>query len=755
MNIFELFGKVSLEGSDKIKGQLTDLEKNTEKLQKRLKMVGAAFTAVGAAGIKLTDDALKLNARLGVTAITIGSTTEEMRGMVLETANVTFGIDEVIKTFDLLARAGLRSEEQIKFVATAFDTLADAVGGVSSTITSQLIMAMKTFQMSADDIAGSTDKMTFLLMNTTLSMDNFAAVVGYITPDLVEMGLTLDDTIALLGIMEGKGVSGAVATREFRSAITEATTEQIPLNEALGVTTKELEDYKAKLQDTTGLTQEYADAANAQYGVMDNLRFMWSKITFQLGSVLTPLQPVFALMTAMGPVMIFLSTSVGASSLAWLSHAGSVMKSHINQVLHIGSTTALAATTTAAAGATVVATGAQHGLNAAMMANPIIAIIAGIAALVTAIVFMWKNWESVSMQMEAGWLRFKQLLGLGTPTTQAQLDALKLEATWIGVRNQVTEAYDTIISEVDRATQAAITGAQNVADVEIAALEARAQAYRDKHYEKMKFIDDEMMAEIQAANPALYAQLLGFEKEIEGLDNREAARKKTADAKAISDLEQQLKSDDLHYNERVAIEDKLEALEDAGEVERIMKDRNLAIDKSNMEGYFENQKTAAEKQLQETISGYDADLEALKELNIDKLTEIEDFMIKRNDLLDKYGITSSVDIATPSGPAPPSTRKNKPGPADLFNWFKGLTTMEHGGVIPEPTLLMRLRDMVPYGIAGEAGPEPVGAAAGGDTYNISFPGAMVREESDLTKIGEIVSREMKVLQDRNDRRGGV
>ncbi|KKL72010.1 hypothetical protein LCGC14_2089170, partial [marine sediment metagenome] len=43
----------------------------------------------------------------------------------------------------------------------------------------------------------------------------------------------------------------------------------------------------------------------------------------------------------------------------------------------------------------------------------------------------------------------------------------------------------------------------------------------------------------------------------------------------------------------------------------------------------------------------------------------------------------------------------------------------HGGIIPEPTLLTSLRTMRPYAIAGERGPEPVGAV-GFRTANITL-----------------------------------
>ncbi len=52
------------------------------------------------------------------------------------------------------------------------------------------------------------------------------------------------------------------------------------------------------------------------------------------------------------------------------------------------------------------------------------------------------------------------------------------------------------------------------------------------------------------------------------------------------------------------------------------------------------------------------------------------------------------------------------------NWAYILPGMAHGGMIEEPTMLTRLRDMKPYAVAGERGPERVTATKGYQTANI-------------------------------------
>lgn len=94
----------------------------------------------------------------------------------------------------------------------------------------------------------------------------------------------------------------------------------MPLNETLGITNKELEEYKKQLEGATGMTQKYADEANKQYGIMDRVKQKFDELVLVAGSFLAPLEPILALMTALGPIMLFLSTQVGINTVKWVAH---------------------------------------------------------------------------------------------------------------------------------------------------------------------------------------------------------------------------------------------------------------------------------------------------------------------------------------------------------------------------------------------------------------------------------------------------
>lgn len=402
-------------------------------------IAGAAFTAVGAAGLKMVDSAKEMNAQLGVTALNLGVSSGRMRELALETTNVTFPLKEVTASFDLLARAGVKDTEVLRDTATAFDTLGDAVGMSASDVTARMVPAMKTFGLNAIEVADKTDLMTNLVRNSTVSLDNFGSVIGYITPELVEMGLTIEDTVALMAIMEGKGMSGEVATRAFRTAITQATREQIPLQEALGITSEEMDTYKSSLEGIDGMTQKYADVANTQYGIMDKIKQKFDELTLSAGTFLTPLEPILATMTAMGPVMIALSTNAGVGAVKWGLHTAALIA---HKVALVASTVAIKAVTAA-----------QWLWNAAMIANPIGLIITAIGALVAAGVLLWKNWDKVTAKIKEIW---KKIWGVISDFGKRIKNFFKslnpwewMKKGWNALRNGVKGVLDKIFGHSD------------------------------------------------------------------------------------------------------------------------------------------------------------------------------------------------------------------------------------------------------------------------------------------------------------------
>lgn len=697
MKVFDLFGEMSLKGMDKVTGELDKVKSRTEKVQKGLKIMGAAFTAVGAAGLALVASSKKINAQLGVTALNLGVTTKEMRNLTLATTNVTFPIAEVTASFDLLARAGVKDMEVLKSVATAFDTLGDATGQSASQVTAMMIPAMKTFGISAEEMAKKTDMMTYMSRESTMTMADFSTMVGYTTPELVKAGLTMEDLTAALIYMERQGYApGRVMTREFMKATTLATKEQIPLTEALGMTSEELAGYKEELAGATGMTDEYSEAANKQYTIMDKLRQKWSELTLQYGAFLQPLEPILATMTALGPVLLLFSTVL----LPKLTFG----------------TAALRVKMIALAAATKIATAAQWLWNIALSANPIGLVIVAIGALITAGIALWKNWDKVVSFFTGG------------------TEEMKSHAE--DLAHSVKGSSDAMIADIEKATQAAITNARTVADEEKQILAERSEFYKEAHYEKMKLIDEEMMAEIKAIDPVLAAELEGYNEEMKALDKRKERYAEADEFDKIQALKKQLRDKDLSARERTRINRELQLIEDANAREEILAKRNEIIKEALLDEHFENEATELDRELVAQIQLYrDEEAELKKSLENKEVLvagHVDRVIAEYERITERGGIEEPAFIAP--GPLPPYPAPTPPPPKKKLGLFAG------GGLIPEPTLLYGLRSRRPYGVAGEDGVErivPGGGIGGrGLVVNVYNAGSVITERDLVSRIRE-------------------
>jgi len=301
-------------GTKETENEVSGLKEN---IQKHGKAIGAAFSAVGVSMIAMSDSAKKTNAVLAQTSLATGNSTAELRDLALQTTNVTFPLSEVTTTFDMLSKAGLTSKEDLQTVATAFDTLGDATGMSASQITSIMIPAFNAFNIPLQDASQYTDIFTHLTRNTTVSMSDFSSMLKYVAPDLDTLGLSMQDSVAVMEALADKGIQGSAATREFRTAVSQAKGDTSKFYEALGISQTELDGYKAKLDSAKGMTDKYAAAADSQFGVMDNLNQTIDTMTLKYGSMLSPLGSVMNSISALGPIIMV------ATSIEWANVAAS------------------------------------------------------------------------------------------------------------------------------------------------------------------------------------------------------------------------------------------------------------------------------------------------------------------------------------------------------------------------------------------------------------------------------------------------
>lgn len=724
--------------------QLTVVD-TAKKMNDSLKVIGGAFTAVGAAGLKMVADARQLNAELGQTALTLGVTTKEMRDLALKTTDVTFPLKSVADTFELLARAGVRNTTEMLLSAKAFDTLADATGSSAEVVADVLLPAFKLFGEAIPTTSKELDKFTWLTKKTLVNLSDFGTLLTRMSPYMKQLNLTMDDTVAILAALGERGISGTAATLKLRTAITQAASSGETLNDILDISQDELDGFVSQMEDATGITQEYAEINAQQFTIIDKLKQLFSEWSLKIGSLLTAFEPLLALLTTLGPILIFVSTSVGQNTIAWILHTKALIADKIAALAAAAANTALykalgplGVVLTLLALALGPVTAALMNLNheAKESTHQIMLLdeatikhirfqrvfdeaIKGNTLSLTentaAIEKMGEKYQETISQwqyaqtqagklgltmedltgylLEQGWTvdRIKQAyVNYGDEINKFAHD-FEIDLREVARASEVT--YASMMSDTEKATQQAIDNAQKVTDTEKERLDDRAQYYRDFSYERLDLIDKQMMAEIMAANPDLAASLAGYNDQIEAIRERDDARDKADEDARIAAIQQRLATEELSAEERASLERDLASLQDSQLKEKLIRERNLKIASLDMDTYFNGLKTKQDTWLTNQTDNYNKDLEALKALYTDKEFESAEFVKEYNRILEGIikNVNTTVTITTVN-----KTVSTTP-----------LKTMATGGIIPEPTLLSSMRTGLPYAIAGEAGAERV------------------------------------------------
>lgn len=508
------------EGTKEAEKQVKALEK--ELLGSTTKM-GAALTAIGGTALLLADKSRTMNADLRATGIQLGLTADEMRALAVETTNITFPLEDVSATFDLLTRAGMRSTEEIVRTSNAFSDLGTALNRPASEMADTLIPAFNAFDIPLENAGDHVDAFMHLLRNTTVDLSDYANMVNYLAPQLDTMNLSIEESVAVMEALADKGIQGGAATREFRKAATQAEGDVKKFYEALGLTTTEVEKYAKEVRGATGMAKEYADAATTQFGTLDHLKQAWSEITFQVGSAIEPFEGVAIAATGLGTVLMGLGPALNLVSAAKTMYASSA----------------------------IAATAATQGFTAALMANPVTLVAAGVTAL--------------AVSLGGYYLATRRADSATKDANQTARSAIEIKRDHVrALRQEIeeTKAYIRHLKDLEQtaAKAAGATGAAFSSEVnrqEIAKyqseledlnaeLEKTAEELADLEGAEIRLKLEQSQYDVDTLEGSL-SRILGLMDEIEGTDR---TQEELEDRKAIQEIRVRVAQEDLDEAEK-------------------------------------------------------------------------------------------------------------------------------------------------------------------------------------------------------------
>jgi len=321
-------------------------------------------------------------------------------------------------------------------------------------------------------------------------------------------------------------------------------------------------------------------------------------------------------MTALGPVMMTLSTSTGAATVKVVAHKVAV----------------------------AAATAAQWLWNAAMTANPIGIVATAIGGLTAGIIALssrtggasedWKEFSNTISQnanqmkndvesafegmaskarfaadeaklaIDSQFSQYKTSIEQAIADTNTLYGVLEEQAETAGMSlmDIAKQTADTRIDEITRATDKEKAKIREAADADIAAMTDRMSFYADAAYERMRIIDEVTLKELAAVDPQVAAIVEQTNTALAEIDKRKQAREDAAEAAEIASLRERLANEELADEERARIEARIEAIEDANLEEQILLERNNAIKAAKMDTYYKDEISKVESNAADKIS---------------------------------------------------------------------------------------------------------------------------------------------------------
>lgn len=280
-------------------GALSGLSEQFGSLQGVIATVsgGAGLEGFARAQLPLTEQSRRLAAGLELSE-------EEVRNLALASSDVTRPLSQVLDTMEIGRQQGIRNADQLMDFVAAWDLVGDATGLAASDLAA-LSPALAAVGIDATEVEEAYSAFGFMTENTTMDVGEFMDIINRLGPDLREMGLDIDDTAAFLGAMQGElGMTGRVARTEFRRAVTEADGDMGALLETLGLSEEQFGDYRAQVDESSGILERNADIHAESYTVLQRGQAVVTDLMFRFGGLADVASMVAGPLAALGPVMM-------------------------------------------------------------------------------------------------------------------------------------------------------------------------------------------------------------------------------------------------------------------------------------------------------------------------------------------------------------------------------------------------------------------------------------------------------------------
>ena len=463
---------------------LGDVNKHIGKIGSQLSGLGTRMTAFGAAltaplalatrQFVTFDDAIRATAAVsGASGTALQSLNDKARELG---ATTSFTAVQVANLMTELGRAGFRPDE-IEAMTGAVLDLARATGTDATLSAGIMAATLRQFGLGATDAARAADVLTKAANSTFNTVEGLGESLKYAGPVAQSLGMSLEDTTAILGVLGNVGIQGSEAGTALRRLSVISAGAGAELQKIFGVTNtdaagnlKPLVDILDEInQVTAGMpvaerTAKMADAfgllgitsANVLSSSADGVKGLAEQLRNAQGTAAATAKEMDA---GLGGAMRITMSAIEGTALAigdalaptlqylveGIGHAASTLTTFIKNNQEMVVSVAKGIATFTAIGAAILGMGAALSLVAAafgLVLSPIGLIVAGVVGLVAAV------------NQATGVLG--QMAGIATTAFGGIYDALAagdlelaMEIMWAGLQAALLRGVNAVMTTID------------------------------------------------------------------------------------------------------------------------------------------------------------------------------------------------------------------------------------------------------------------------------------------------------------------
>lgn len=230
----------------------------------------AMGTAALTVGIRFEQQMSRVGAIAGATGSDLAALTDQAKELGASTA---FSAGEVAQGMENMASAGFTVTEIMSSMAGVLD-LAAVSGGDVALASEAMSTAINAFGLEAADAGHVANVFARAAADTNAETADMAEALKYAAPPAANLGMSLEDTAAAIGIMSDAGIKGSSAGTALRASMTrlaKPTKQSAELIAELGLemfdaqgNIKPMSDLVGELEDgLSGMTREQKAAALA------------------------------------------------------------------------------------------------------------------------------------------------------------------------------------------------------------------------------------------------------------------------------------------------------------------------------------------------------------------------------------------------------------------------------------------------------------------------------------------------------------